>query len=629
MINSYGFVRVGASSPKVKIGNPLFNIQEIYKEIIIASEKGVQLLVFPELSTTGYTCQDLFFQDLLLKNTLKEIEKLLDMTKHLDIIFLIGVPYLYNQKLYSSAFVIQKGLVKGIVLKSYIPSYNEFYEKRWFESGRNISTTTTIFSQEVLIGTDIIFEIDKLKFGVEICEDLWVPNSPSIELALQGCQLLFNLSASNELIGKSEYRKDLVRIQSAKTISAYVYASVGPHESTSDVVFSGACLISENGSILKESERFSFDNVLIYEDIDVDLLKNNRLKNTSFENNKLNYRIVKLDNVTSPQDTIREYKKTPFIPTDNSKKKLSLAEISNIQITALSKRIVFLNNTKLVIGLSGGLDSTLALLVIYSSLKKLNLDSSHIVAITMPGFATSSNTLKNTKILCQKMGIQLKKINITKSATQQLKDLKHPLDLFDITYENVQARTRTEILMNTANQVGGIVIGTGDLSEIALGWSTYNGDHMSMYNVNSSIPKTLVKHLVEYYISVYPKLKTVLTNIINTPISPELVPMVNMQRTEDIIGKYILHDFFLYHFIRYGAEPRKLEYLAVKTFPELNKHDIHEQLIVFIKRFFNAQFKRNCVPDGPKVGSISLSPRGDWRMPSEAVADIWLNNLKD
>jgi NAD+ synthase (glutamine-hydrolysing) len=623
-IQEHGYIRVGSTTINTKIGNPKVNAQAIFEQIKVAVNSNIQVLVFPEMCLVGYTAQDLLFQEELHQQISLALDWLLAQTSNINIAFIIGVPYKFKGKLFSSAFVCQSGKIQGIVLKQYLPNYNEFYEKRWFESGIGISG----IDNNIQVGTNLLFKINNALFGIEICEDLWAVNSPSNNLALAGATIIFNLSASNEKVGKDNYRQDLIRMQSAKAICGYVYSSSNIFESTSDIVFSGATYIFENGSILSQGERFSSTPTLIFNDIDIQAIQNNRLKNTSFTiDNSLNYLVINLNDVPSANDIVREYSKTPFISRDNLKKKLALDDISNIQISGLARRLIHLNNSKVILGLSGGLDSTLALLVIYETFIRYNFDLNNIIAVSMPGFGTSSNTFNNSKQLCKKLNIPLLTISIKKGAIQQLKDLNHPLDLYDVTYENIQARLRTLTLMNLANQEQGIVVGTGDLSEIALGWNTYNGDHMSMYNVNCSVPKTVVKDAVKYYTEKYPFLKNVLIKIIDTPISPELTP--GKQETEAIIGKYELHDFFLYHFLRHGFPVKKILYIAIKTFPNVSSTYITEQLKTFIKRFFIAQYKRNCVPDGPKVGSISLSPRGDFRLASEVDFSLFLAQLDD
>lgn len=639
MLKEQGFVRVGAVVPKLKVADTEFNCNEIIKQIEVASNNKIQIIVFPELCVTGYTCQDLFEQDALLEEAEKALNRILDYTNNLDIICIIGMPIKAENQLFNTAVVIQKGKILGIVPKTFIPNYGEFYEKRWFASSKNANKKEIeILDQKVPFGIDLLFkdkENNEICFGIEICEDIWAVEPPSNKLALLGANIIFNLSASNEVIGKKEYRRDLVKMQSAKTISGYVYCSCGVNESTADLVFSGESMIFENGSCLINNQRFNFESNMIFTEIDTKRLANDRRKNISFMGNPvdLEYREIKINIPDNIENLTREYSKTPFVPEDKKKISEICEEILNIQSYGLAKRLLHTNINKTIIGISGGLDSALAFLVIIKAYEVLNLPKENIIAITMPGFGTTSRTHKNSIKLINAYGAAFREIDITKSSLQHFEDIGHDKKMKDITYENAQARERTKILMDIANEENGIVVGTGDLSELALGWCTYNGDHMSMYSVNASIPKTLVEYIIKWVAdNSKEEYKNIINDILDTPISPELLPPDEKdnieQKTEEQVGPYILHDFFLYHFLRYGAEPKKIYILACKTFKnDFKKEDIKHWLQVFIKRFFTQQFKRNCMPDGPKVGTVSLSPRGDLRMPSDASYNIWLNNF--
>ena len=641
MLKKQGFVRVGAVVPKLKVADTEFNCNEIIEQIEIASNNKIQIAIFPELCITGYTCQDLFEQDTLLEEAEKSLSKILDYTNNLDIICIIGMPIKQENQLFNTAVVIQKGEILGVVPKTFIPNYGEFYEKRWFASSKNANKKEIeMLGQKVPFGIDLLFkdkENNEICFGIEICEDIWAVEPPSNKLALLGANIIFNLSASNEVIGKKEYRRELVKMQSAKTISGYVYCSSGVNKSTSDVVFSGESMIFKNGSCLANNKRFDFESNMIFTEIDTKKLANDRRKNISFMGNPidLEYREIEINIPDNIEDLTREYSKTPFVPEDKKKISEICEEILNIQSYGLAKRLLHTNINKTVIGISGGLDSTLAFLVIIKAYEILNIPKENIIAITMPGFGTTSRTHNNSMKLINEYGATFREINITKSSLQHFEDIGHDKNIKDVTYENAQARERTKILMDIANKENGLVVGTGDLSELALGWCTYNGDHMSMYAVNASIPKTLVKYIIKWVAdNSKEECKNIINDILDTPISPELLPPDEKgnieQKTEEQVGPYILHDFFLYHFLRYGAEPKKIYMLACKTFKEdFKEEQIKHWLQVFIKRFFTQQFKRNCMPDGPKVGSVSLSPRGDLRMPSDASCNIWLNNLNN
>jgi NAD+ synthase (glutamine-hydrolysing) len=637
----YGFVRVAAAIPKLKVANCEYNTLEIVRNAEKASNDGAQFVVFPELAITSYTCADLFLQRALLDEALNSLKTIIKRTEALECVILVGMPLLINSRLYNCAVVIKGGRILGAVPKSFIPNYSEFYEARWFCSGIDIKNETiNLLGETVPFGTDLLFEagnIDGLCFGIEICEDLWTPVPPSSNQALNGATLLFNLSASNEIVGKHEYRESLIRMQSAKCSAAYVYTSSGPCESTTDLVFGGHALICDYGLLLSQSDRFSFEDQLIVSDVDIQRLVNERLKNSAFTQRLSDKNFRKVVFELEPKKNgriLRNIDPQPFVPADPGARNKRCEEIFSIQTSGLGKRLKHTGINKCVIGISGGLDSTLALLVIVKAYDRLGLDRKNIHAITMPGFGTSSNTLSNSLELMKLMNVTTYQIDIKQACMKHFEDIGHDPSIFDVTYENVQARERTQILMDVANKIGGLVIGTGDLSELALGWCTYNGDHMSMYAVNTGVPKTLVKYLVQWAADYVfdGDISKVLFSVLDTPISPELLPPDEtgniQQKTEDIVGPYELHDFFLYHMVRYGALPEKISAMAVQAFEgKYTEEVIKKWLKTFIKRFFSQQFKRSCIPDGPKVGSISLSPRGDWRMPSDGDASLWLNNI--
>lgn len=638
MNKKYGYVRVAASVPELKVANVDFNTKEVIKEIKTLYKEGVQIVTFPELCLTGYTCADLFSQDILITKSKEAIKEVMDSTKSLDIISIIGAPIVCDNQLFNCAVVINKGEILGIVPKTYIPNYGEFYEKRWFSTSNTLtSRTIKMFGKEIPIGIDLIFrdrEDDKFAFGIEVCEDLWSPKAPSVEAALNGTTMIFNLSASNEVIGKYGYRKNLINMQAAKNVCAYIYSSSGVNESTTDLVFSGYAAISENGSALVENDRFNFETNHIISDVDIQRLMNNRIKDISFMGigAASTYRIIDIDLKDKNDNLMRAYDVYPFVPSNESKRAERCEEIVNIQACGLAKRIKHTGMKKCVIGISGGLDSTLAFLVVIEAYRKLGISFDNLIGVTMPGFGTTGRTYNNALTLMKNYGVTVREVSIKEASLQHFKDIGLDPEDRSVTYENTQARERTQILMDIANKEGGLVIGTGDLSELALGWCTYNGDHMSMYAVNTSIPKTLVRYLVKYFADVEPneECKKTILDILDTPISPELLPPDKNgnieQQTESVVGPYILHDFFLYHFMRYGASPDKIRYIANKTFDGMyDSETIDKWLKFFIKRFFNQQFKRSCLPDGPKVGTISVSPRGDLRMPSDADSSNWLS----
>ncbi|MCX4249266.1 MAG: NAD(+) synthase [Bacilli bacterium] len=638
MYKKFGFMRVGASVPKIEISNVEFNVEEIKKVMDEAFKRGVEITLFPELSLTGYTCADLFLNEHLLKKASDGLIELKKYSKRVKGVFIVGVPIKADNQLFNCAAVLESGHILGIVPKTYIPNYGEFYEKRWFsEDSRRLSEVINIDGEEVPFKTNMIFQEkgdERRTFGIEICEDLWCIYPPSNDLTIRGAKMIFNLSASNEIIGKEEYRKSLIKSQSEKTISAYIYASAGINESTTDLVFSGASFIYENGRALKESERFDFESNLIFDDVDLARLEAMRYKDISYmgviKDKEKEYTKVYFDGYNPDNELVREYSPSPFVPKTVEHRNERCEEILNIQAYALAKRMKSTGIKKSVIGISGGLDSTLAFLVVVKAYDILGLDHKDIYGITMPGFGTTSRTYNNSCEFVKLYGATLKEINIKDACLQHFKDIEHDPKELDVTYENVQARERTQILMDYANKIGGLVIGTGDLSELCLGWCTYNGDHMSMYAVNVSIPKTLVKYLVSYYAETESsdERRKIINDILETPVSPELLPPSDkdeiLQQTESIVGPYILHDFFIYHFLRYGASPEKIKYLAVHAFKgSFSEEEISKWLAFFIKRFFSQQFKRSCIPDGPKVGTISISPRGDLRMPSDASSKMW------
>ncbi len=626
------FIKVGSACPKTKVADVLYNVENICYCIDKSYDSNVKFLVFPELCITSYTCSDLFLTSTLLNKALDGIKLICEKSVDKDMLLAVGAPLIHNNVLYNCAIMIFNGRILGIVPKSYIPNYSEFYEKRWFTEGVNLidEIINLPFQENIPFGTNLIFAAGDYKFGVEICEDLWVTIPPSSYLSLLGANIIGNLSASNELVSKKDYRVSLISNQSARCMSSYIYSSAGVHESTTDLLFSGHLVISENGSILKQNDRFQRENEIITSCIDIFRLNAERLKNLSYRDASKMVPFKAKNIYFNFKDTnIKEFDryvdKHPFVPSNEHEREERCKEIFNIQASALAKRLEHTNLKKAVIGISGGLDSTLALLVVVKTFKLLGIDNKNIIAITMPGFGTTDRTYNNALTLCKELGTDLREINIVDAALQHFKDIGHDKDIHDVTYENVQARERTQILMDLANKEGGLLIGTGDLSELALGWCTYNGDHMSMYSVNPSIPKTLVRYLVKYVAEKESnkEVSHTLLDILDTPVSPELLPKSEkgdiVQKTEDIVGPYELHDFFLYHFIKHGSSKERIQFLAEIAFKDdYSKEEINKWLDKFIYRFFTQQFKRSALPDGPKVGSISLSPRGDWRMPSDA-----------
>ena len=638
-LNQYGYIRTGVAVPTLQVGNPEFNTKEIRKLIEKACMNQVDVLVFPELSLTGYTCADLFHQKLLRKEAEKSLEILLADTAEYDMIIAVGMPVEADNQLFNCAVVFHRGKLLGVVPKTYLPNYNEFYEARWYKpSTSRISSSVNLCGQVVPFHENLLFKDSNsdLCIGVEVCEDLWMAIPPSSHHSLYGANLILNLSASNELVGKKEYRRQLVAQQSARCIAGYLYASAGQTESTTDLVFGGHSIIAENGAIVKEA-RFEEESILM-SDIDIEKLMNDRIKQNSFMGNveKKEYITVAFSLKSKTVERLLHYVDAfPFVPRGTEKRNERCQDIFEIQSTGLLQRIQKSGIQKAVLGISGGLDSTLALLVTVDAYRKLNRPMRDIIGVTMPGFGTTDRTYQNALTLMKELDITLLEVPIRDAVTVHFHDIGHDINTHDITYENGQARERTQILMDIANKEHGMVVGTGDLSELALGWCTYNGDHMSMYAVNSSIPKTLVKYLVSWYgeITDNERVRKALKDIIDTPVSPELLPPDEsgkiQQMTEDIVGPYELHDFYLYHMIRCGYAPEKIRLLANMAFQERYEEEvILHWLKLFYKRFFRQQFKRSCLPDGPKVGSICLSPRGDWRMPSDACVDIWLKSLE-
>lgn len=650
----HGLIKVASAIPALKVADTKFNLIETEKQIVSAEGQGVEIIVFPELSITGYTCQDLFQQQLLLDDAEQAVLELLDFTRQLDITVIVGAPIAVGALLLNCAVVIQQGKLLGIVAKTFLPNYSEFYEKRWFASSQDLRPQHIHFAgTRILVTPELqIFRTSEgATFAIEICEDVWAPTPPSNHLALAGAEIIFNLSASDELAGKHTYLKSLLAQQSARTICGYVYSSSGFGESTQDIVFGGNALIYENGTLIKQGERFKIDPQLIVSEIDIENLRGERRTNSTFVNaqrpvatglagvtgqiGELALHVECMPPLNAHEFTLtRAFDQHPFIPRDENMQ-AACDEIFNIQINGLAKRLVHTNCKTAVIGISGGLDSTLALLVAVKTFDKLGLNRKGIVGVTMPGFGTTGRTYKNAMALMEHLGITIREIDIKDSVLQHFKDINHDPAIHDATYENAQARERTQILMDLSNQLNGLVIGTGDLSELALGWCTYNGDHMSMYAVNAGVPKTLTQYLVRYAAdrTKDENVRRTLTDIVETPISPELKPADDKgniaQKTEDLVGPYELHDFFLYYVLRCGFRPSKIYWMAQNAFRGVYSDEtILHWMRLFFRRFFAQQFKRSCLPDGPKVGSVSLSPRGDWRMPSDAMSTNWLNELE-
>ena len=631
-----GFVKVAAVTPKIKVADTTYNGELIRSLMKETADAGAKVVVFPELCITGYTCGDLFLQERLIVSAKKELMSIVKMSEGLDAVFFVGLPYEINGKLYNVAAAVSNGEVLGLVPKTYLPNYSEFYEARHFTVGEGLELDEMLPNGQIVpVSTDLIFycsSMPQLKIAVEICEDMWTPLPPSISHALSGATVIANLSASNETAGKCEYRRQLIAAQSGRLTCGYIYVSAGEGESTQDMVFGGHNIIAEGGAILAESKKY--ENGIIYSEIDVAKMEGERRRKNTFS--------VKDDHVFVPFSlglrdfTISRYiSPSPFVPENEEIRKSRCEDIFYIQSMGLKKRIEHTNTATAVIGISGGLDSTLALLVTVRAFDMLQKDRKDIVAVTMPGFGTTDRTYDNAVSMIKNLGVSFVEVDIKKSVLQHFEDIGHDKDTHDVTYENSQARERTQILMDIANRRNGMVIGTGDLSELALGWATYNGDHMSMYGVNASVPKTLVRHLVNYYADTCgdETLCAVLKDVLDTPVSPELLPPDSgkiAQKTEDLVGPYELHDFFLYYVLRHGFAPKKIYEIAKVAFAgTYDSETILHWLKVFYRRFFSQQFKRSCLPDGPKVGSISMSPRGDWRMPSDASGRIWLDELEN
>ena len=632
----HGFIKVAAATPDIRVADVDYNKGQIIKQMDEAAEAGAKIIVFPELCITGYTCSDLFLQDILLNSAKKALVEIAEHTKNLDALVFVGVPIAVGGELYNVAAALNHGNILGFTTKSFLPNYEEFYEMRQFRPGPKKAEKILFGGKEIPFGPQLLFvenQMANLIVSAEICEDVWSPVPPSIEAAREGATVIVNCSASDETIGKASYREALISGQSARLISGYIYANAGEGESTTDLVFGGHNLIAENGTILAEAKRFS--NGIIYTEFDVQKIANERRKNTTFTETQ-EHVLPRIPFGLEQTETIltRTFPSRPFVPRDDQERAKRCEEILTIQAMGLKKRLAHTHAKSAVVGISGGLDSTLALLVTAKAFDALGLERSGITAVTMPCFGTTDRTYQNACKMSLKVGATLREVRIGDAVMQHFKDIGHDPQDHSVTYENSQARERTQVLMDIANQTGGLVIGTGDMSELALGWATYNGDHMSMYGVNASVPKTLVRHLVHYYADTCedPSLKEVLYDVLDTPVSPELLPPKDgeiAQKTEDLVGPYELHDFFLYYFLRMGYEPGKIYRIAKLSFAgEYDDETIYKWLRTFCWRFFSQQFKRSCLPDGPKVGTVALSPRGDWRMPSDACVALWIQNLE-
>lgn len=641
-----GFLRVAAAVPMVKVADINSNIDSIYNLLLCLDNEGVELAVFPEMSLTAYTCGDLFHNETLLDACEDGLYRLLESSKELNLTFAVGLPVRNGNTLYNCAAICCRGQLLALVPKTYIPNYNEFYEKRWWSPAPTEDIQLSYAGYNVNLSSRQIIEVAGAKVSIEICEDMWTPVAPSSYAALAGADVILNLSASDTLIGKHKYQQQLVVGTSAKLLCAYVYASAGFGESSTDLVFDGPAYIAEKGSLLASNTRWTIDEHYIVADIDLDAIAHDRIRMSSYQDCASRLGIDKIDYITIQSATIatekekliRNISPTPFVPKDRKHLADRCDEITDIQVAGLAKRLVATGCKHIVVGISGGLDSTLALLVAVRTFDRLGIDRKNIVAVTMPGFGTTGRTYNNAMTLMKELGVTIREISIIKAVEQHFADIGHDISVHDVTYENSQARMRTMLLMDIANQCGGMVLGTGDLSELALGWATYNGDHMSMYGVNASVPKTLVRFLVASFAKIDSEedktaLASALKDIVDTPVSPELIPADDkgniVQKTEDLVGPYELHDFFLYYMLRYGFSPRRIFRLAKQAFDgAYDDKTISKWLTTFIRRFFSQQFKRSCLPDGPKVGSICLSPRGDWRMPSDACAALWLEECK-
>ena len=632
----HGFIKVAAATPDIRVADVDYNKGQIIKQMDEAADAGAKIIVFPELCITGYTCSDLFLQDILLNSAKKALVEIAEYTKNLDALVFVGVPIAVGGELYNVAAALNHGNILGFTTKSFLPNYGEFYEMRQFRPGPKKAEKILFGGKEIPFGPKLLFvekQMTNLIVSAEICEDVWSPVPPSIEAAREGATVIVNCSASDETIGKASYRESLISGQSARLISGYIYANAGEGESTTDLVFGGHNLIAENGTILAEAKRFS--NGIIYTEFDVQKIANERRKNTTFTETQ-EHVLPRIPFVLEQTETIltRTFPSRPFVPRDDQERAKRCEEILTIQAMGLKKRLAHTHAKSAVVGISGGLDSTLALLVTAKAFDALGLERSGITAVTMPCFGTTDRTYQNACKMSLKVGATLREVRIGDAVMQHFKDIGHDPQDHSVTYENSQARERTQVLMDIANQTGGLVIGTGDMSELALGWATYNGDHMSMYGVNASVPKTLVRHLVHYFADTCEdsSLKEVLYDVLDTPVSPELLPPKDgeiAQKTEDLVGPYELHDFFLYYFLRMGYEPGKIYRIAKLSFAgEYDDETIYKWLRTFCWRFFSQQFKRSCLPDGPKVGTVALSPRGDWRMPSDACVALWIQNLE-
>lgn len=632
----HGFIKVAAATPDIRVADVDYNKGQIIKQMDEAAEAGAKIIVFPELCITGYTCSDLFLQDILLNSAKKALVEIAEHTKNLDALVFVGAPIAVGGELYNVAAALNHGNILGFTTKSFLPNYGEFYEMRQFRPGPKKAEKILFGGKEIPFGPQLLFvenQMANLIVSAEICEDVWSPVPPSIEAAREGATVIVNCSASDETIGKASYREALISGQSARLISGYIYANAGEGESTTDLVFGGHNLIAENGTILAEAKRFS--NGIIYTEFDVQKIANERRKNTTFTETQ-EHVLPRIPFGLEQTETIltRTFPSRPFVPRDDQERAKRCEEILTIQAMGLKKRLAHTHAKSAVVGISGGLDSTLALLVTAKAFDALGLERSGITAVTMPCFGTTDRTYQNACKMSLKVGATLREVRIGDAVMQHFKDIGHDPQDHSVTYENSQARERTQVLMDIANQTGGLVIGTGDMSELALGWATYNGDHMSMYGVNASVPKTLVRHLVHYYADTCedPSLKEVLYDVLDTPVSPELLPPKDgkiAQKTEDLVGPYELHDFFLYYFLRFGYAPSKIYRIAKYSFAgEYDDETIYKWLRTFCWRFFAQQFKRSCLPDGPKVGTVALSPRGDWRMPSDACVASWMRDLE-
>lgn len=633
----HGFIKVAAATPDIRVADVDYNKGQIIKQMDEAAEAGAKIIVFPELCITGYTCSDLFLQDILLNSAKKALVEIAEHTKNLDALVFVGVPIAVGGELYNVAAALNHGNILGFTTKSFLPNYGEFYEMRQFRPGPKKAEKILFGGKEIPFGPQLLFvenQMANLIVSAEICEDVWSPVPPSIEAAREGATVIVNCSASDETIGKASYREALISGQSARLISGYIYANAGEGESTTDLVFGGHNLIAENGTILAEAKRFS--NGIIYTEFDVQKIANERRKNTTFTETQ-EHVLPRIPFGLEQTETIltRTFPSRPFVPRDDQERAKRCEEILTIQAMGLKKRLAHTHAKSAIVGISGGLDSTLALLVTAKAFDALGLERSGITAVTMPCFGTTDRTYQNACKMSLKVGATLREVRIGDAVMQHFKDIGHDPQDHSVTYENSQARERTQVLMDIANQTGGLVIGTGDMSELALGWATYNGDHMSMYGVNASVPKTLVRHLVHYYADTCedPSLKEVLYDVLDTPVSPELLPPkdgVISQKTEDLVGPYELHDFFLYYMLRWTFPPKKIFRLAQNAFAgEYDDETILKWLKTFYRRFFMQQFKRSCLPDGPKVGSVAVSPRGDLRMPSDACAKLWLKQIEE